>query len=293
MKMNNQTRPGIAAVVVTYNRKTLVADCLTALLSQTQPVAEIFVVDNGSDDGTTEMLRESYQGSVNHIRNEKNVGSSAAFAQGLRSAYEAGHEWFWMMDDDCLPRPDSLRKLHEAAVRRPDALYGPIVLEPETGRPVWHRPPERMPADGIVAVPGLSFNGILVCRRVVANIGFPMSALFISGDDAEYSLRARAKGYQAFIVGESIIHHPLPPYVRRGRVGKHYFVVYPRFRSPDRAYYYFRNWAFVIRRYWAQGPKVSLLRAIRDMACLALSGTVPRRTWTRALRDGWMMGAPQ
>jgi rhamnopyranosyl-N-acetylglucosaminyl-diphospho-decaprenol beta-1,3/1,4-galactofuranosyltransferase len=285
----NRTRRGIAAIAVTYNRKALIADCLTAIFCQTQALAEIFVVDNGSDDGTTEMLTQSYQGRVNHIRNEKNVGCAAAFTQGLRLAYEAGHEWFWMMDDDCLPLPDTLRTLYEAAAQRPDAIYGPLVVDPETGEPAWHRPAKRKPADGIVAVPGLSFNGILVSREVVANIGFPLSALWIWGDDVEYSLRAREKGYAAFTVVGSIIHHPAPNFVRRCRIGKHHLIVYPRFRSPDRAYYYLRNWVFIFRHYWTPSLTFQFLHTLRDIVCVLFSGTVPLRMAGRAFRDGLLM----
>ncbi len=287
--MNNQTHRGIAAIVVTYNRKALLSDCLTALLSQTQALAEIFLVDNGSDDGTTEMLTQSYQGRVNLIRNEKNAGCTAAFTQGLRSAYAAGYEWFWMMDDDCLPLPDTLRTLYEVAVQRPNAIYGPFVVDPGTGEPSWYRPAKRKPADGIVAVPGLPFNGMLVPREVVANIGFPMSAMFISGDDAEYSLRAREKGYPAFTVVGSIMHHPIPTYVRRVRIGKHYLVVYPRFRSPDRMYYYLRNWVFIFKRYWTPSLTFQFLHTLRDIVCVLFSGTVPLRIVRNALRDGLAM----
>lgn len=48
----------VCAVIVTYNRKELLRECLKAVLGQTRPPDHILVVDNASTDGTLEMLRE-------------------------------------------------------------------------------------------------------------------------------------------------------------------------------------------------------------------------------------------
>ena len=42
----------VAAVVVTYNRKELLAQCIEALLGQQNAVCDILIVDNASTDGT-------------------------------------------------------------------------------------------------------------------------------------------------------------------------------------------------------------------------------------------------
>ena len=42
----------IVAVVVTYNRKQLLLECLTAILSQSMPVHKLIIIDNASTDGT-------------------------------------------------------------------------------------------------------------------------------------------------------------------------------------------------------------------------------------------------
>ncbi len=49
-------KPSVAAVVVTYNRKVLLKECLDALLAQTRPLDSIIVVDNASTDGTRVFL---------------------------------------------------------------------------------------------------------------------------------------------------------------------------------------------------------------------------------------------
>src|SRR5215472_10114778 len=132
-------RPTIAAVIPTLNRKASLRQCLDALLSQTRPVDEILVVDNGSSDGTADMVRQEYAGSVRLIENLQNVGSTGGFSQGLGLCFEAGHDAFWLLDDDCLPQPEALERLCQASEKNPGALYGPRVLDPRSGEPVWYR----------------------------------------------------------------------------------------------------------------------------------------------------------
>jgi len=47
----------VCAVVVTYNRKDLLVECLEALRRQTGPLDAIYIIDNASTDGTPELLR--------------------------------------------------------------------------------------------------------------------------------------------------------------------------------------------------------------------------------------------
>ncbi len=58
-ELNKQEkRDTIAAVVVTYNRKELLIECLDALMNQTYPLDGIYIIDNASSDGTPELLLE-------------------------------------------------------------------------------------------------------------------------------------------------------------------------------------------------------------------------------------------
>lgn len=49
----------VCAVVVTYNRKELLIECLDALCKQTRPIDAMYIIDNFSDDGTAELLLEN------------------------------------------------------------------------------------------------------------------------------------------------------------------------------------------------------------------------------------------
>ena len=83
--------PKIAAIVVTFNRLTLLQECIQALRDQTRRPDEIIVVDNSSTDGTREWLNAQLDLTV--VR-QGNLGSSGGQQTGIKTAYQKGYDWF-------------------------------------------------------------------------------------------------------------------------------------------------------------------------------------------------------
>ena len=54
------TDPEISVVIVNWNARDLLRDCLEALSASVGVTAEVIVVDNGSNDGSSELLRERF-----------------------------------------------------------------------------------------------------------------------------------------------------------------------------------------------------------------------------------------
>ena len=128
----------ICAVVVTYNRKELLLECLEALRKQTRPVQGIYLIDNASTDGTSKLLLEKgyikklppenltkpwekkfeiknlTDGQViklHYVRMYENTGGAGGFHGGVKRAYEKGYDWLWLMDDDAEAKEDALERL--------------------------------------------------------------------------------------------------------------------------------------------------------------------------------------
>ena len=103
----------VTAVIVTYNRLTLLKSSLAKVLSQTTTALKHVIVINGaSTDGTHEYLDTLNDDRLLVVHLEKNLGGAGGFNQGIRQFYEQTRDNFvWVMDDDSMPRSDALAKL--------------------------------------------------------------------------------------------------------------------------------------------------------------------------------------
>jgi len=69
----------VAVVILNWNGGDEILDCLTSVFESTYPEIEVVIVDNGSSDGSTDIIRSQFQ-RVHWINNSRNLG----FAQGSR-----------------------------------------------------------------------------------------------------------------------------------------------------------------------------------------------------------------
>jgi GT2 family glycosyltransferase len=142
----------IAAVVVTYNRKQLLGECLDSLLRQSWPPDALYIIDNGSTDGTYEHLLgrnlisriEEQAGQpqetvksvslpgrrleVHYARMPENTGGANGFVEAMRRPAEAGFDWLWLMDDDILAAPNALETLVQKKQDLEASQHGPFIL---------------------------------------------------------------------------------------------------------------------------------------------------------------------
>jgi rhamnopyranosyl-N-acetylglucosaminyl-diphospho-decaprenol beta-1,3/1,4-galactofuranosyltransferase len=209
----------ISAVVVTYNRLELLQR-LVKVLADLPGLDEVLVVDNASTDGTGDWLATLSDGRVLARTLEHNTGGAGGFHEGMRWAVERDPDLVWLMDDDGLPEPECLAQLlaHAADLD----LWGPVVVdESDTERLVF---PIRLPGgarvvhamadvrraapDGLIRGIVIPFNGVLVTRALVEQIGLPRAEFFIWGDDHEYRLRAERAGARIATVVDARVRHP-------------------------------------------------------------------------------------
>jgi len=131
--------------IVSYNVRWLLAECLDSIVACTKGISyEIVVVDNGSDDGTLEMLRQSYP-RVRVIANQRNLGFAAAQNIGLRSGRG---RYLYALDSDTYIKADTFTAMVRFMDEHPEAgAAGARLLSPDGTRQYSRRnfPPSLWP----------------------------------------------------------------------------------------------------------------------------------------------------
>jgi glycosyltransferase involved in cell wall biosynthesis len=140
---------GVSVIIPTFDRIAVLPRALDSVLAQTLAPAEVIVVDDGSGDGTAEMVRREYPGVT--LMQQDNRGVSAARNAGLARA--AG-EWIAFLDSDDEWLPRKLERQIDALAPQQDGPQAPLpheTREPqhdgpqaplphETREPQQHRP---------------------------------------------------------------------------------------------------------------------------------------------------------
>ena len=102
----------INCVIVTYNRLSLLKECISALKNQTYKINKIYIINNNSTDGTSDYLQELIADSQFVIINlPQNIGGAGGFSEGIKRVVLDGCDWAWIMDDDTIPMNNALEEL--------------------------------------------------------------------------------------------------------------------------------------------------------------------------------------
>ncbi len=104
-------------VIPNYNGRDYLRDCLTSLL-EGSVVPAIIVVDNGSADESTAMVKDEFP-MVKLIALPENCGFSAAVNIGIRAA---GTEYVFLLNNDTVVLKDTIEELEAAMERHPNAF---------------------------------------------------------------------------------------------------------------------------------------------------------------------------
>lgn len=213
----------IALVIVTYNRKELLINCLEAVLEQTLKPQYVLITDNASTDGTKDYLAEKgYYNCItgntliSYLNTNKNVGSAGGFYCGMKTAMEKWNpDAIWVMDDDGKAEKDCLKELAKY-IGKYDYV-APLVLSIDDdtklafdcyGEIKIKNVINKYECDGLIQDFSCPYNGILYSKSLIDAIGYPKPDMFIWGDENNYHYRAKKMGYIPVTVLAAIHRHP-------------------------------------------------------------------------------------
>src|SRR5690349_18731700 len=105
MRMANYD--SVSVTLVTYNSGRFIRRCLESVLEQNYPILELIVVDNGSTDGTADIL-DQFAAMCRIHYNHQNVGFAAAQNQAIGMSHS---KWVLALNPDVLLMPDFIAEL--------------------------------------------------------------------------------------------------------------------------------------------------------------------------------------
>ena len=125
--------PKVSIVCPVYNAESYVEDCVNSCLSQTLADIELIFVDDGSRDGSLQVLHRLMEGDPRlKVLSQKNAGAAAARNNGLSHA--SGEFVFFIDADDYIPSETALERLYEAATTRGVEIAGGSMCIDRSGK---------------------------------------------------------------------------------------------------------------------------------------------------------------
>ena len=263
----------VFVLILSYNGKHLLEECLPSVLGMDYPNFEVVVIDNGSSDTTQEFLRGVYP-QVQTVVISPNVGYARGFNAGLEYAAERGAEYFLIMNNDTVIDRGALSALTETAIANdragfvsgkvlffdcPDVLQTvgkcehPILWnggeigwgEKDIGQ--YECVSERIFADDVYT---------LVNRNVYDEIGGYDAEFFLQCEEWDWQLRAKKLGWRIYYTPSAKLWHRggattggLGSPISRYFLNRNWIVVMAKHADRSRfvRYYIWEGWRVLIR----------------------------------------------
>ena len=108
----------VSVVIPTHNRKAMLRCTLTSVFEQTLQPLEVIVVDDGSTDGTLDLLATEFPSII--VITQTNHGVSHARNQGIK---QAQGQWIALLDSDDIWHPTKLENQHKFLNRNPSLCF--------------------------------------------------------------------------------------------------------------------------------------------------------------------------
>jgi len=218
--------PAIAVLVLNYNGQRYLARCFTSLREQTYTERTVYLIDNGSSDGSIGLTREHFP-EVRIIAFPRNIG----FTLGYNRAVEAVDEpLIVFLNNDTACAPDWLEKLYGPMCDMPRVAavgsrmvfahdptiinhgggyftYTGIGLDRDFGKSIHTPDLPRGPFQTAYACGGAA----LVRKDAFEEVGGFGSEYFIYFEDVDLCYRLWLAGYQVMHAPESLVVHYFSP----------------------------------------------------------------------------------
>lgn len=218
--------PRVAVLILNWNDKRNTLETLESVRGLQYANFEVFLVDNGSTDGSVGAIAKDFP-EVHLLVSPENLGVAGGRNLGLETVLDhADVDYVMFLDNDVIVEPSLLEKLVEAAGKEATlGIVGPIVYYHSDPRRIWSAGSRfifrevitrlrlnnhlmaQEPGKDIEYVGSVSGCCMLVKRRVFGTVGWFNPQYVMACDDSEFCYRAARRGFARAVVTHTKVWH--------------------------------------------------------------------------------------
>lgn len=270
--------PSVGALIIAWNRRDDVIDCIESLVNSGYPRLAIYVVDNASTDGTSELVASRYP-QVIIMRSETNLGFAGGNNLGMQRIIDDGMDAVFLLNDDAVVEGNAIGILTANGYSdKSVGILSPKILLHSDPEVIWSSGGNVDPRSGITEQrqygqkDDLADNRVteidyavgcamLVKSEVIKQVGMLDERYFTYYEETDWCRRIRNAGYKILYIPESRVRHKVPLIVKNRN---------------NAAYYYTRNRLLYLNS--AGAPDIRIIWiAISDLLKTAASYSIKGR----------------
>ncbi|WP_129061431.1 glycosyltransferase family 2 protein [Halarcobacter mediterraneus] len=233
----------IGIVICNFNKIDYLKGCLKTLFESSfkNYSYDVIVVDNASEDGSPEFIKEKYP-EITLLENEINTGGSGGFDRGIRYCIDKKYEYVCLLDNDILLERNTIINLVEYIKLNPNVgvvgskictMDNPEILQ-EMGSFIdfenkfnvvtplkSHRDDDSLP--DIVVCDYVPACCLVTTNEVLNKVGSFNTEHFIYWDDMDWCTRIKRAGYEVHAINNSRVFHKMGAANHSNTFGLYYF----------------------------------------------------------------------
>jgi len=252
----------VSVVIVTWNRKEQVLKCVESVLKSVGVKLELIIVDNGSTDGTSELISKHYP-KAKLVLNKKNLFVSKA--RNLGASFAKG-KYIVFIDSDNVIDKNMIFQLAKVALKDKKAgLLGPKMYYLEKPEIIWYAGADINLITSKTTYTGLGEkdlgqfdkvvevghipNVFMVEKNLFKNIaGFDEKNFPMHYEESDFAERVREKGFKVLFIPKAITYHDTPFKSKESQgVGL-------ALNDPDRVYHNLKHRIIFMKKYGKNYP---------------------------------------
>lgn len=229
----------IRPIIVNYNGHDDTIECLTSLYAQTCVRCDPLVIDNGSEPGSADRIRQAHP----HVE-LRELGYNSGFCGGnnvgIEQALAEGYDYVFLVNNDTTMEPDCVHRLLECASANPQAAaVGPTIYYYSDKTAPWFAGSTVNMSTGVLRattddpaakcltkpydVPWSTGCALLIPAEHARTIGGFDDRFFCYYEDVDWSFRARALGLKCLLCPPARLYHKIAATSGRTNPRTHYY----------------------------------------------------------------------